>query len=347
MKNYLATLILISVSICLNGQDVRSDLKAIIDIVKKAEKPYTSSTKEALNQALEKFDADWMEKSDDEKVLKAIVDTYIFRLDTSLFSEETASKSAEKLVRFVENAQLNGSAMLLMRVVGRFATNQPPVHSARVKVIEALSSDYLEERPPKTFDELSNSGYGLLPFIYKANGQLDKALGVYKDYLQIIEENEMYVSKANLYMDLIRMEMDAKRYRDAQQSIASYRQRFLMDSYSSSSLDLAILEASTFTKQGNREQAIVVLSQEQERLEGYGDQLGEEMISLQFELLSESIRYSVSENLGVEEPYLDRLIAHVKSNQSFWKYGQLYFRTEDLLKELGAIERLSELQKPE
>ena len=347
MKNGILILVCLFVSICTFGQDVNSDLKEIFLMMKNAEKPYSQAVKKEVSDALVTFDKKWSKKSDDEKIFEAIVGARILRLDTALFSEKVASESADKLIQFIEEGKLNSSPMLSMRVMGRFATKQPPVHPARVRVIEALSSDYLAENPPTTFDQLSASGYGLLPLIYKANGQINKALIAYREYLRMIEENDMNVSKTNLYKDLIEMEIEATQYDQAISSITSFRERFLKDAYKSFSTDLAILEASVYLKQGEKKQALAVFDQEEERLTKVEETIGQEAISFRFDLLSEVVRFSASENLGVESSYLDRLINHLKTNQSYWKYGSMYFKTEELLTELGSAERLSELQKPE
>ncbi|MEO1254753.1 MAG: hypothetical protein AAFY41_07705 [Bacteroidota bacterium] len=347
MKNGILVFCYIAISVEVFGQDINSDLKEIFLIVEKEEQPYSQDIKNELSEAFAAFDKKWESKINDEKAFDAIVGSRIARLDSALFSEKVVNESADLLIQFIEEDKLNSSPMLSMRIIGRFATKQPPVHPARVRVIEALVNDYLEENPPTTFDQLSASGYGFLPMIYKANGQIDKALTAYREYLRMIEENDMYVSKTNLYMDLIKMEVEAAQYDEALKSIASFRERFLKDTYNSFSTDLAILEASVSLKQGEDKNAIAVFDLEEERLIREDELVGEEAISFRFDLLLEVIRFSVSEGLGVESSYLDQLINHVKANQSYWKYGTMYYKTEELLTELNSNERLGELQKPE
>ncbi|MEL6560995.1 MAG: hypothetical protein AAFQ94_22570 [Bacteroidota bacterium] len=329
----------------------RDELEVLFDRLKKAPKPFDQEAKAQINASFEAYEAKNSGKAEtDPKMFDKILSTRILRLDTAIVPIEALTKNEKKLIAMVKAGKLNYQPFLGMRLMGRLKTNQPPVHPARVRVIEALVLDYLNENTITNYEELAASGIDFLNLAYQANennGQALKYNSLTLDYLNKFGTPIQLRPTLEARIDLL---IKAKKYEDAISAIALYKKDHLDESspdFVEKDMELEIQRAYALAGMNRFKEAEALLITQQDRLYAYLKESNSTSNSwAEFTLL-----YTFTEIYFDKKPKegnkrLETLMEFSKGQTTDFFYGKMYRNLEKLLTKMNQLNLLSKLPEP-
>lgn len=329
----------------------RDELEVLFDQLKKTPKPFDLETKKQINASIEAYEAKNLGKADtDPKMLDKIISARILRLDTAVVPAEAVAKSEKKLIELVATEKLNYKPFLGMRLMGSLKTNQPPVHPARVRVIEALVLDYLDENTITNYQELSASGIDFLNLAYKANKNTVQALKYNSLTLEYLNKFGTPVQLQLILEARIGLLIKAKKYEDAISVIEKYKNDHLDESSSDfveKDMELEMQRAYALAGMNRFKEAEALLNTQQGRLSDYLKETNSTSISwTEFNLL-----YAFTEIYFDKKPKegnkrLESLMEFIRKNTSDYLYGKMYRKLEGLLDKMNKTDQLNSLPQP-
>ncbi len=175
----------------LKNQSPSEELTGILKKLLQIPQPLSDPFKEEIHKAFVEFEQKYASRASEPEVQDAFISSKIAQLDTALVTEVVVNNSKNTLIDWVKNGKLNFDIRLGARIIRDFATNQPPVHPARIAVLEALILDHLAENLIKTYEEIERSGLSLLVLAYTANDSYDNAIYYNKTIMELLKKNEL------------------------------------------------------------------------------------------------------------------------------------------------------------
>ncbi|WKN44752.1 hypothetical protein [Tunicatimonas pelagia] len=313
-------------------------------------RPLSNDMKAEINNMLLQFDEKYRAQASEAKVKKALVTSRIIRLDTSLVTNDVVASSKEHLIDLVKREQLDYNPMLGLQLIGRVATVQPPVHSARVAVLEALVNDHLEENEISSAEALDASGLGLLLLALKANGQYEEAIRYTQQILGYIERNSMAYGKLEAYESLIYLQVSAGQYQNALESINTYQAELNPNSgnYPEKHIEAEIKKAHAYAGMKNFDRAFEILEAQSQRIKESEEEIfgSETKLWLGFSLRYAHTEIHFKQDSRQKGKQLTNLLTYTSNNAASFQYQQMYAETVKLLYEIGEVDRAKELPIP-
>lgn len=183
----------------LKNQSPSEELTLMLKKLLQIPQPLSDPFKEEIGKAFVEFEQKYASRASEPEVQNALISSKIAQLDTALVTEEVVSNSKNMLIDWVKKGQLDFDMRLGARIIRDFATNQPPIHPARVEVLEELVLDHLEHNTMDSYQKLMSSGVNLLILAYTANEDYDQAINYSKRMTEIMEEYKMDVEQKPTY----------------------------------------------------------------------------------------------------------------------------------------------------
>ena len=311
-------------------------------------RPFSYEVKAGINNVLLQFNEKYQNKASDPKVQQALITSRAIGLDTSLVSEEVVASNQEYLMDLIKRDQLNYNPLLGLRLIGRVATVQPPVHPARVAILEALVSDHLEENDINSGEALDASGLGLLLIALKANKQYEEAIGYTQQMLKYIEQYNL-PGKREAYESIIYLQISAKQYQEALKSIDTYQTELDPNgNYLDKDIGAEIKKAHAYAGMKDFDQAFKILDTQSQRFKESEEEIfGSETKAW----LGFLLRYAYAEihfmkGSKQKDEQLTTLLTYVSDNASSFQYKKMYAETVELLDEIGQTDKAKELPRP-
>ncbi len=316
----------------------------------KLPRPLPSEVKAEINDMLIQFDEKYSAQATEPEVQNALVTSRIVRLDTSLVTEDIVASSKEHLIDVVKREQLDYNPMLGLQLIGRVATVQPPVHPARVAVLETLVNDHLDENDISSAEALDASGLGLLLLALKANGEYEEAIKYTQQMLGYIEQHNMAYGKLEAYESLIYLQISASQYQKALESIDTYQAELnpSFGNYLEKHIEAEIKKAHAYAGMKNFDQAFEILDAQSRRIK----ESEEEIFGSETKLwLGFSLRYAYTEihfkkGSKQKDEQLTNLLDYVSDNTASFQYQRMYAETIKLLDEIDEADKGKELPTP-
>ena len=327
------------------SEELMMSLKKVVKITK----PISAEFKDEIEKLLVAFDQKYEAQSSNPEVKKALITSQIVRLDTSLVSERAVSKSKTALIEMVKRDELNMNPMSGLQIMGRISTVQPPVHPAKVQVLQALVEDFISENTIDSNEKLDASGLGLLLIALKANEQYDKAIKYMNKQLKFINANDLYGKKEALE-SLIYLQLRADKFNDALNSIEVYRANLKNDSsdYLKNQIQSDIQKAYAYSGLKDYKRALNLLNDANESyFKSKGAIFGSETkIWLEYSLLSAFVELYHKTKLKSEKDYLNELLSFINENNVSIQYKSMYAGMIKLLKRIDEENRIQDLAEP-
>ncbi|MGB3183482.1 MAG: hypothetical protein WBB45_18985 [Cyclobacteriaceae bacterium] len=329
-------------------------IKALRPIMKEADqlpKPLSKDQKREIADKLEAFDKQYAtdEAAADARTQMALQMAKVVRLDTAIVPDKVVKATEKALIKMIENDELNYSAMLGVQVLGTVASQQPPVHPSRVRVLEMLVKDHLEGLEITSAQELDGSGIPLLVMVYSANKNYDKALEYNTLMIRHLDEMDAQGGYDDPYRQRVYLQIESGQFQEALKTIETYKSGHMNDEMGGGSLDdqikLNIYEAHAHSGLGQYDEANRILQQQQATYE----QRKEEIFGsgtkdwLEFSLMYADAEINHQAGRSDKAEKLNDLLEFVKGKADTIQYRSMYAQTEQLLAKLGESIKIKEL----
>jgi len=332
----------------MKNRSPKEELGALFKKLKQIPQPFSKELKSKVNDIFMDFEQKYASRADEPEVRNILLTTKILRLDTAYVTEDIVEENKHLLIKMVRDENINYDKLIGFQLMGRVATIQPPVHPARVAVLQALVDDYLEENE-MTYETLEPSGIQLLLIALKANGKYEEAIK-YNQILLDHTPDHSLIAKQKIRIEMIQLQLSAGQYRDALATIAHYKDGLEKDdgSYREKQIKADIYQAHAYAGMKDFDKAIETLDAQQNMFKEKEDEIfGSNTKSwVRFSLRYAYADIHFQKGTKEKEAHLKELLEFVSESKDDFLYGSMYADTLDLLDEIGQPDKAALLPQP-